>query len=323
MGLSLSKVTKVRALRHRGSQSLASATHTSSGPDTATLLLSGGNIPQSSATGDRNSNHGLDMDNDKTCIISKQRGSTVEKFEDEEANQYGSKLGVEKFGWRVASSEAVAMRLVQEHTDIPAPKLIETYFTKGFGQIVMTFIPGRTLESAWDDMSEQQKERLCRGLWKLIQKIRQVPRPPELAGPLVCLADGSPSDDPLIREFEDHDTPLTTDEEVRARIYDRYYYYGGRKYEKVLPDMLPRSSKSIFTHSDIAPRNIMVDEDFKITGLLDWERAGWYPDYWELANITAPACGGCGDWQEWMVRTAPEEFRCDLQGINAARAVLR
>jgi aminoglycoside phosphotransferase (APT) family kinase protein len=43
--------------------------------------------------------------------------------------------------------------------------------------------------------------------------------------------------------------------------------------------MLPRSEHSVFTHADIAPRNVMVDEQKNITGILDWESAGWYPEY--------------------------------------------
>ena len=53
--------------------------------------------------------------------------------------------------------------------------------------------------------------------------------------------------------------------------------------------MLPRSSTSVFTHADIAPRNIMVDAQYRITGIIDWEAAGWYPDYWGYANIMGPA----------------------------------
>ncbi|POR32750.1 Putative phosphotransferase enzyme family protein [Tolypocladium paradoxum] len=36
----------------------------------------------------------------------------------------------------------------------------------------------------------------------------------------------------------------------------------------------------VFTHGDIAARNIMV-RDGRIVALLDWEFAGWYPEYWE------------------------------------------
>lgn len=36
----------------------------------------------------------------------------------------------------------------------------------------------------------------------------------------------------------------------------------------------------MFTHGDIAARNIIV-RDRKIVAILDWEFAGWYPEYWD------------------------------------------
>ena len=82
--------------------------------------------------------------------------------------------------------------------------------------------------------------------------------------------------------------------------------------------MLPRSKVSLFTHGDVAPRNIMVDEDYRITGVVDWALAGWYPNYWEYANVVQPI--GNEDWRYWMDRTAPK--RWDLTGIIAATRVL-
>lgn len=46
--------------------------------------------------------------------------------------------------------------------------------------------------------------------------------------------------------------------------------------------MLPKSDHAVFTHGDIAPRNIMVHE-CRATGIIDWGYADWYPDYWEYA----------------------------------------
>ncbi|KAF8878819.1 hypothetical protein CPB85DRAFT_1498536 [Mucidula mucida] len=39
----------------------------------------------------------------------------------------------------------------------------------------------------------------------------------------------------------------------------------------------------VFTHNDIALRNIMVDGD-RVTGLIDWECAGWFPAHWEYVK---------------------------------------
>jgi aminoglycoside phosphotransferase (APT) family kinase protein len=38
--------------------------------------------------------------------------------------------------------------------------------------------------------------------------------------------------------------------------------------------MLPHSELSVFTHGDIALRNILVDEQNNVTGVIDWEYAG-------------------------------------------------
>lgn len=39
----------------------------------------------------------------------------------------------------------------------------------------------------------------------------------------------------------------------------------------------------VFTHGDFYPRNIMV-KDGHVKAIIDWEMAGWYPEYWEFAK---------------------------------------
>jgi hypothetical protein len=62
----------------------------------------------------------------------------------------------------------------------------------------------------------------------------------------------------------------------------------------------------------------MVDGNGQITAILDWERAGWYPEYWEFANIMKPS--NDWDWMRWMDHTKPVEW--DITGIAKARRVL-
>ncbi len=106
----------------------------------------------------------------------------------------------------------------------------------------------------------------------------------------------------LLKDLDDPPTSLCTDEAVLARIHQRHLKYAGQRYADTLPNMLPRSNTSVFTHGDVAPRNIMIDRSGHITGVIDWKLAGWYPDYWEYINIMNPSMND--DWQSWMVRTA-------------------
>lgn len=39
-----------------------------------------------------------------------------------------------------------------------------------------------------------------------------------------------------------------------------------------------------FTHGDIKHHNFLVDDEGHITGMLDWEAAGWYPAFWEYTT---------------------------------------
>ncbi|PKY05773.1 kinase-like protein [Aspergillus campestris IBT 28561] len=211
---------------------------------------------------------------------------------------------VTKEGSGVLPTEAEAMRLVFNNTDVPGPEVLFASFHRvneiadpqqcdirdsnpPDGLIGMTIAPGIPMTDEWDTLDDDAKESICYQLWDLVAKFRTIAHP-------------------------------QNDTNVRTRIYERYLHFGGLRYKNQLPRMLPRSEHSVFTHADIAPRNVMVDEENRVTGLLDWEWAGWYPDYWEYAQIMRPAFKG--DWSEWMERTAPQ--RWDLRGIGAARKVL-
>ncbi|KAF8531663.1 kinase-like domain-containing protein [Gautieria morchelliformis] len=87
----------------------------------------------------------------------------------------------------------------------------------------------------------------------------------------------------------------------------------------VLDKTATRTYATAFTHGDIAPRNILV-KNKKIVAILDWESAGWYPEYWKytrtsMANLYIP------DFWE-MFRTDglevvyPDEFIVDHTTAN-------
>lgn len=212
------------------------------------------------------------------------------------------------------------MRLVKQHTSVPVPIIIFDY-TAEKNKIGMSFIRGSTLKSVWDELNEGEKERICCEIWTMIAQWRQIPLPHNLAHLHQCLADGSAATtDVLLEDLEDPPRSLDNDEALRVRIYQRYRAHHGERYVDTLLDMLPRSQISVFTHGDIAPRNIMINKRGRITGILDWELAGWYPSYWEYANLMKPSTDK--DWQSWMDRTAPPTQKWDLSGIIAARRVL-
>lgn len=71
--------------------------------------------------------------------------------------------------------------------------------------------------------------------------------------------------------------------------------------------------RTVFTHGDLNPFNIIVRDD-RVVGIIDWEFAGWYPNYWEY---TSAWCGNVvrPTWQEMLPKfldTFPEELKMEV-----------
>lgn len=57
------------------------------------------------------------------------------------------------------------------------------------------------------------------------------------------------------------------------------------KKTRALADRLQQRHYQItFTHGDFKAHNILVRDDGHLSGFLDWESAGWYPEYWEFTT---------------------------------------
>lgn len=67
-------------------------------------------------------------------------------------------------------------------------------------------------------------------------------------------------------------------------------------------DMLPDTARICLTHGDLNLANILIvrslDETrVTVSGIVDWEQAGWYPEYWEYCK--AMIVGPYGEkWRE-------------------------
>jgi thiamine kinase-like enzyme len=52
--------------------------------------------------------------------------------------------------------------------------------------------------------------------------------------------------------------------------------------------LLPDAGNIFFTHGDLTLGNIIISDGLgprRIAGIVDWEQAGWYPEYWEYCKL--------------------------------------
>ncbi|KAM3425799.1 hypothetical protein NHJ13734_009924 [Beauveria thailandica] len=234
-----------------------------------------------------------------------------------------------KKGAKVRPSEVAAMKLIHEYApSIPVP-FVQGYdfrYRDGvayYGELLMDYIPGETLMATWAKLDDQGKGRICQDIWDIVATIRSsVPRPKDLAPGLYRTVGGHSSYDPLLGDNNDVTPREMDDETLRARIWRRYVATNGLSYKDgaTVKDELPHSDKSVFSHGDLGPRNIMVDDTGRITAVLDWEYAGWYPDYWEYMQMMKFCDPLEYKWQRWMTQTRPEPW--DISAFRKAWRVL-
>ena len=68
-------------------------------------------------------------------------------------------------------------------------------------------------------------------------------------------------------------------------------------------------------HGDLSSFNIIADDD-KVTGIIDWETAGWMPEYWEYTsawhvNPMNPF------WRDEVAKfLTPVEYELDMEKIR-------
>ena len=101
--------------------------------------------------------------------------------------------------------------------------------------------------------------------------------------------------------------PFKNQDEMNVAIIEKLRQTESDQYIQLLQTMVNRTlnhHRIVFTHGDLQPKNIIVERredrdgcpEFRIT-LLDWESAGWYPEFWDFCNATI-ACRFKPDWLE-------------------------
>lgn len=99
----------------------------------------------------------------------------------------------------------------------------------------------------------------------------------------------------------------------------------GRKihppYLEMIQSRLCTDHRMVLTHGDLHPQNIMVkwtDSDgIEITGLVDWELSGVYPESWEFVKaMSGIRATSKNDWYSYLPFEAigryPDEYMLDI-----------
>lgn len=176
-------------------------------------------------------------------------------------------------------SELEAHRYVAANTTIPIPRLHGVHKHRGQLALETEFLPGcETLQRSWKRFTDVEKQALVDEISGYIKQLREL-EPPNANR--VSSTDGNacrqirvgsvkrfgPFDDipafhKLIRGNWDFEKSQQIFGEDVVQVHQREY-------------------KIRYTHGDLGAQNILVRDDGTVAAIIDWECAGWYPEYWE------------------------------------------
>lgn len=190
------------------------------------------------------------------------------------------------------SAEIAAMQFVRQHTSIPVPRPWGSFRCGGHVYLVMQRVSGVALsDSMWNSFTEEEKCNVVEQLRGFVEQLRSIP---PRSGSVVGSVNGAQGCD--YRLCGVPHGPYMNEQQMNHQLRM------GLPLQEVPPKVIESHSRKhplVFTHGDIAGRNIMMD-GVRVVALIDWEGAGWFPAHWEYCK--ARYASGYLHNEDWMAR---------------------
>ncbi|KAF5694108.1 kinase-like domain-containing protein [Fusarium denticulatum] len=178
-------------------------------------------------------------------------------------------------------NEYNALKVLEEKTSIPAPRVFDIVSQNNdeddLSYLLMSRVPGTSLAICRDALSDQDYANLSVQLKDCVSQIRNIPKPTNNRM-AICNTLGEACRDPRIRDW----TPI-------GPYSDEASFSQNLRFSD---EPSRRGHKIVFTHGDLNPRNIMMERvsnssgvrGWRLSGIIDWETAGYYPEYWDYTK---------------------------------------
>ncbi|GJJ12735.1 hypothetical protein Clacol_006979 [Clathrus columnatus] len=192
-----------------------------------------------------------------------------------------------------SQEEPLATEFVRLNTTIPVPKVLDVipsylYGTQFDSVILLTKrIPGVPFSDSTkfeiETATPEQREIFQRTLYTWLTQLRNIPTP---HSEKVCgFSGGSLTSFRIETAHRQRVGPWSDVREFHAQNFNTAFpNYPDEADEQTKRAILERPSKEYricLTHGDLQPHNLLIDDNGRPCGLIDWETASWMPEYWE------------------------------------------
>ncbi|EEQ88985.1 phosphotransferase enzyme family protein [Blastomyces dermatitidis ER-3] len=240
---------------------------------------------------------------------------------------------VVKFGKGVNLVEGENMLFVREMTKVPVPRVYALYSNPQTckNYIVMEHIAGDTLAKLWASLTCAEKESIVAKLRGYYKELRQLPSPGYYGSiGKRCFLDEifwTRHEEVTINGLFTTEAALN-EAMARKYTYDGWPCYRADFYRQCLSHIFC-GHKPMFTHGDCQRKKIMIQSDPQRTTasnralelvILDWEKSGWYPSYWEYC-LAVCALHWDDDWGLWIEKML-DPFIAEVSWLQMLRLEL-
>lgn len=162
-----------------------------------------------------------------------------------------------------------------EHPDMPHAPI----------SILMTTMPGCELNTVYRTMTPEQQATILSELKQYLDVMRRWPNP--WGANRICSVSGTAVRS--VRVPSHSMGPFESELELNKFLLSHTWsgdFKSPEEYEEALAkakEMKSIPHKIVFTHGDLVHHNILV-HDGHVSAILDWEAAGWLPEYWEFTT---------------------------------------
>jgi aminoglycoside phosphotransferase (APT) family kinase protein len=234
------------------------------------------------------------------------------------------------------------MEFLSTHTSLPIPVVWNVWTDRhdrgGRGRcwFIMEYIAGETWETSWESMSLKEKEEAAVQMKGCIDQLRRLCQSMSSFLPTCWLTLFATAPDrgeyigavgfqPCL------DLRISTESLGPFPNIDAFYTHLLRKVKMIAGEpkatslfrrltalKASRLSTVVFSHSDLAPRNILINNG-KVSGIVDWEQSGWWPYWWEYAKAFYSVqldTSGQVEWRrfvEAILEAHAEEEKIDVE----------
>ena len=175
--------------------------------------------------------------------------------------------------------EAATMRFVSSNTSIPIPTVVDfvpgnELTGSGEDYLILTTISGTHPRPS--EYTQSQRISLGKQIRACVDQLRVISAP----GPEICTFGGGRYNN--LRLGWNPTGPFADLDAFNAHLLS--LVPPRVREDPTVTTALAKRHRIVFSHNDLLPRNILVDHKGQLVGILDWEMAGWFPEYWEYTT---------------------------------------